>query len=231
MSAIYWASAEVLIAASLLGSDRALPPPEELRGTMLAALHQMVLRCRAAGIPDGETAEARYAIVAFIDERILKSNWPGRAEWMNSPLQLQLYREYTAGENFFARMRALLHRPQGSMALEIHYLCLALGFTGAASGGGQVQNAQSYLEAVGARLAGANPAAPISPHALTTDHGARTTSRRPLVLVLSLSCACVVLMGLGLLAWSLDTTMAKTSRDLTAVEAARSGAAGVGTQR
>jgi type IV/VI secretion system ImpK/VasF family protein len=225
VSAIYWASAEVLIAAARLGSDRDLPPPDELRRMILAALHQMVSQCRAAGIPDSETAEARYAIVAFIDERILKSNWPGRAEWMNNPLQLQLYREYTAGENFFARMRALMHRPEGSMALEIHYLCLALGFTGAASSGGLVQNAQSYLEAAGARMPRGNLSAPISPHAIPTDQYAFTTPRRPLVLSLSLSCAFVVLMGLGLLAWSLDTTLARTDRDLAAVQAARSVAA------
>jgi type VI secretion system protein ImpK len=222
VSAIYWASAEVLIVAARLGSDRDLPPPEELRRTILAALHHMVSQCRAAGIPDSETAEARYAIVAFIDERILKSNWPGRAEWMNNPLQLQLYREYTAGENFFARMRALLHKPEGSMALEIHYLCLALGFTGAASNTGLVQNAQSYLEAAGARLPRANPATPISPHAVPTDHHSFTAPRRPLVLALSLSCAFVVLLGLGLLAWSLDTAVARTGRDLAGVQAARS---------
>jgi type VI secretion system protein ImpK len=97
VNAIYWASAEALIAAAQLGSERELASPDQLRAKMLGMLQQMVSRCRAAGVPDADTAEARYALVAFIDERILKSSWPGRAEWMNNPLQLQLYREYAAG--------------------------------------------------------------------------------------------------------------------------------------
>ncbi len=218
MNPIYRASAEILIAATQLGSERVTKAPERLREELLAMLQQMVSRCRAAGIADADTAEARYAIVAFIDERILKSNWPGRAEWMNHPLQLQLYREYTAGENFFARMRALLHRPQFSVALEIYYLCLALGFTGASSG---EKDCQSFLDAIGARLAIANASAgALSPHAIPTDHYTFTEPRRSMLVGLGLCCALVVALGLGLLDWSMGRNLRRTERDLTA-EAAR----------
>jgi type VI secretion system protein ImpK len=221
VNAIYWASAEALIAAAQLGSERDLASPEQLRTKMLGMLQQMVSRCRAAGVPDADTAEARYALVAFIDERILKSHWPGRAEWMNNPLQLQLYREYTAGENFFVRMRVLLQHPQGAAALEIYYLCLSLGFTGAAAG---ADNAQSFLEAARARLATARPGSPISVRAVPADHYSYTTPRRPIVLALALCCALVVLLGLGLLGWSTSTTLQRTERALR-VEAARAKAA------
>ncbi len=221
MNAIYWASAEVLIAAAQLGSERDLPPTDRLRSEMLGMLQQMVSRCRAAGVPDADTAEARYAIVAFIDERILKSSWPGRAEWMNNPLQLQLYREYTAGENFFVRMRVLLQHPQAIGALEVYYLCLALGFTGAAAA---ADNAQSFLEAARARLATASPGSPISLRAIPGDHYNHTTPRRPIVLALALSCTLVVILGLGLLGWSTGTTLQRTESALR-VEAARAKAA------
>jgi type VI secretion system protein ImpK len=213
VNAIYWASAEVLIAAAQLGTGHDLPPPDQLRADMLTLLQKMVARCRAAGIADTDTAEARYALVAFIDERILKSNWHGRAEWMNNPLQLQLYREYTAGENFFGRMGALLQSPQGSVALEVYYLCLALGFTGAAVTG---RNPQSYLETVRARFRSVDPTAAISAHAVPTDNYAFTAPRRPMVLTLALSCAFVVVLGLGLLEWSIATTVRRTERDLAA---------------
>jgi type IV/VI secretion system ImpK/VasF family protein len=221
VNAIYWASAEVLIAAAQLGSGRELPSPELLRAEMLGMLQQMVSKCRAAGVPDAATAEARYALVAFIDERILKSNWPGRAEWMNNPLQLQLYREYTAGENFFVRMRVLLQHPQGVVPLEVYYLCLALGFTGAAAG---ADNAQSYLEAARARLGGTGPGTAISVRAIPTDHYSYSTPRRPIVLAFAISCALVVLLGLGLLQWSTSATLQRTERTLS-VEAERAKAA------
>ncbi len=223
MSELYWASAEVLVTAARLASDRDLPAPDELSTRILAALQRMVQGCRAAGVPDAETAEARYAIVAFIDERILESNWPGRAEWMRNPLQLRLYREFTAGENFFARARALLNRPQTAMALEVYYLCLALGFTGAAaSGSSGAQNAQSYRDAIRARLPRADPRAPIGPHALPADLHSFAAPRRPLGLALSLACAFVVALGLGLLGWSLDSALERTDRDLASVQVAPS---------
>ena len=128
---MYLASVAALSPAARLADDPALPAADALREQMLALLRDFVSRCRAAGIPDQDTAEARYAIVAFIDDRVLKSSWPGRAEWQSSPLQLRFYREFTAGENFFARMRALIERGGPVLPLEAYYLCLALGFAGA----------------------------------------------------------------------------------------------------
>ena len=207
MSAIYWASAEVLIAAAQLGAERDLPPPRELREKLVNSLQQMVAKCRAGGVSDVDIAEAHYALVAFIDERILKSNWPGRAEWMNNPLQLQLYRELRAGENFFARMSGLLQQVTTPIALEVYYLCLALGFTGAHG----MQNARSYLEAAAAKVPRGRPGAPLSPRAVPADHYSLTAPRRPLALALALGCAVVVAVGLVLLSWSLGSVLSSTA--------------------
>ena len=73
---------------------------------------------------------ALYAIVAFMDEQILRSQWSGRQQWMSQPLQLTYFNENTAGEGFFTRMQALEQRPNQAHVLEIYYLCLALGFRG-----------------------------------------------------------------------------------------------------
>jgi type VI secretion system protein ImpK len=222
VDAIYQASAEILIAATRLGSDRDLPSPEQLRQELLGMLQHMVSRCRQAGVPDKDTAEARFAIVAFIDERILKSNWPGRVEWTNRPLQLQLYDTFSAGESFFVRMRTLLENERESQALEVYYLCLALGFVGAA---GAEHQGQSLAEGARKRLARVAAGAPLSPHALASDHYSATQPRRPMVLALVLSCVLVAGLGVGLLRWSLDTRIDKAERDLAAARAARTGTA------
>lgn len=214
MDAIYWASAEVLIAATRIGSDQSLPPADQLRKELLSHLQQMVLRCRESGVSDTDTAEARYAIVAFIDERILKSTWPGRSEWMNNPLQLQLYREYAAGENFFARMAALLKSERPSAALEVYYLCIALGFMGATG-----QQAQSLAEGARTRLGRLPPGAALSRHALPNDHYTVTKPRRPLLLALSLSCVLVVGLGLLVLRWSIHTNVVRTEQELVGAKA------------
>jgi type VI secretion system protein ImpK len=213
---MYWPCAEALVFAARLGVGQDLPPPAQLRGELLDVLRQMVARCRAAGLNDADTVEARYALVAFMDERVLKSNWAGRTEWMKRPLQLELYREFAAGENFFLRMRPLLQRQPTPASLEIYYLCLALGFEGVTSGGGGAENAQSFLAAARAKLAAGagDSAAALSPRGLASDGPARTAPRRSLLLLFAASCALVVLAGLGLLGWSLDNTIQGSLSDL-----------------
>src|SRR5262245_7867347 len=81
--------------------------PHEVRDWFGAQLERMVAQGRALGLEQADLDEARYALVAFIDEQVLRSSWPGREEWMKQPLQLSSYRENVAGENFFRRLRAL----------------------------------------------------------------------------------------------------------------------------
>lgn len=207
------AIAEVLIVASQLGAGRDDPTPDRLREEFTRLLRQMVGKCRSAGIPDGDTAEARYALVAFIDDRILKSNWVGRAEWMKNPLQLQLYREFAAGENFFVRMHAIQQRDRHAPALEAYHLCLALGFTGALQGDA-IHQAQSYLDSTRDCAPRLPPGASLSPHGVPPDQYAATAPRRPVVLLLSIGCVLVVVLGLGLLSWSLGRTLERVGHDI-----------------
>lgn len=206
--AIYWPCADALMLAAQLASAPHLPPPADLRQRVTDVLDRMVGAARAAGVPDADVAEARYALVAFIDEQILKSSWPGRAEWMNQPLQLIFYRTTTAGESFFARMRALLNQGGRPVALQIYYLCLALGFRGAYGDRGDPGALASFSEAAQQELAKQLPSmSKISPHAQPPDRAAaEKKSRGPLLAVL-LGCAFVTLVSLGALSWSLHSSV------------------------
>jgi type VI secretion system protein ImpK len=127
---MYWACAESLCLASELASARDLPAPDVLQRRLAGMLEDMTRRCREAGIPDEDINEARYAIVAFTDEQIFRSAWPGRGQWMRQPLQLSYYNENTAGEGFFRHMAGLQTQPHRAHVLQIFYLCLCLGFQG-----------------------------------------------------------------------------------------------------
>jgi type VI secretion system protein ImpK len=192
--AIYWPSAPALILATQLPTAGTLPAPHDLRQRIIDVLDRMVGAARAARVSEAEIAEARYALVAFIDEQILKSSWPGRVEWMNQPLQLTLYREVTAGENFFARMRALLNHGGHESALEIYYLCLALGFRGAYGVSGNAQGLASFADAARERVVQRLPsAAKLSPSALPRDRARETRGNRGALIGLLAGCAVVVL--------------------------------------
>ncbi|NMM26953.1 MAG: DotU family type IV/VI secretion system protein [Glaciimonas sp.] len=74
---------------------------------------------------------AKYAYCASVDEIILRSQFPIRDAWERRPLQLMMFGDQLAGENFFNQLEAL--RAKGSahvQALEVFHMCLLLGFQG-----------------------------------------------------------------------------------------------------
>ncbi len=82
-------------------------------------------------IPAEDVYATKYAFCAAVDETVLNSRFAIRDAWMLQPLQLTLFGEQLAGENFFARLEDL--RAQGAprlQSLEIYYMCLLLGFQG-----------------------------------------------------------------------------------------------------
>lgn len=75
--------------------------------------------------------EARYGVVAFLDEMILQSGWDQKSQWASSPLQYQYFETHIAGEEFFERLNALRRaHPVNADLLEMFQTCLVLGFEG-----------------------------------------------------------------------------------------------------
>ena len=74
---------------------------------------------------------AKYAFCAAVDEIILRSPYAIRDAWERRPLQLILFGDQLAGENFFIRLEALRARGSAHLqALEVFHMCLLLGFQG-----------------------------------------------------------------------------------------------------
>ena len=71
---------------------------------------------------------ARFALCAWVDERILDSAWANKERWQREQLQRKYYGTTNAGEEFFEKMNSL--GPHQRDVREIYYLCLCLGFTG-----------------------------------------------------------------------------------------------------
>lgn len=114
----------------LRASDH-LGDPTDLRTRIESMLHEAAASAREAGAADADVEEATTALVAFLDEAVLGSDWPGRDAWASEPLQLTHYDRNDLGERFFDRLKRLLD--EGAVrrdVLEVYYLCLALGFKG-----------------------------------------------------------------------------------------------------
>jgi type VI secretion system protein ImpK len=83
------------------------------------------------GYRDLEIQDANYALVAFLDESIQRSDDPNRGAWQ--PLQSKLYAQAVAGEGLFDRLKTIRTRrdsPDLADVLEIYYLCFLLGYEG-----------------------------------------------------------------------------------------------------
>lgn len=163
---LFHACANVLILAVQLRTSARENSSASVREKAIAALDYMMAAGQKMAIAPNTLAEARYALVAFIDEQVLKSEWNGRAEWMSRPLQLEFYRETTAGENFFVRLRAHLQSGKNGPILEAYYLCLLLGFAGAYGSSGDTRSLQKFIEVTRAQVERPLPSCKrLSPHA------------------------------------------------------------------
>jgi type VI secretion system protein ImpK len=93
------------------------------------------------GFPEAEWGDALFAVSAWVDEKILGSQWEGRDLWLRCPLQRRLFGTDRAGDLFHQRLQQL---PAGSgQVREVFDRCLALGFRGGDRGAkGPVQGPQ-----------------------------------------------------------------------------------------
>lgn len=75
--------------------------------------------------------QARFAVIAYIDEALLSCNWQEAKLWNVNQLQKSYYDTAKAGEEFFSRLSELtLIDPADRDVREVYYYCLALGFSG-----------------------------------------------------------------------------------------------------
>ena len=171
---MYWAASDALSLGSQLGLAQALPPVDELQRRISGMFDAMARRCRDVGIPQEDFDDARYAIAAFIDEQVVRTEWPGRAQWLANPLQMVYFHENTAGEGFFTRMTALQSQPQRAHVLEVYFWCLELGFMGKYAVGAAEGGVAPVASNVGGEVARALPPSEvISPHGEPSEAGRR----------------------------------------------------------
>lgn len=224
---MYWVCADVLTLATQLANARDLPSMEVLQRRIESLFDQMARKAQEAGIPDQDVADAKYALVAFIDEQILRSPWPGRQQWMARPLQLVYYGENTAGEGFFVRMDGLSRDAARSHVFEIYYLCLALGFQGVYAVRNDGEGLSAMTERGSSLLQRFLPSGDnISPHGDPTD--ARRGFGRSDVPVVALGIGCLALALIAFIALKvvLSSNVSSANESMNKVQA--SAAQGVG---
>jgi type VI secretion system protein ImpK len=108
-----------------------LGDPAALRKLIMYFIDLFKKNCITAGLGKDAVDEAVYAIVALIDETVLSVPGACRDYWFDRPLQLDLFGDNIAGEEFYIKLQKILAQAEKKKdVLEIYYLCLSLGFEG-----------------------------------------------------------------------------------------------------
>ena len=114
-----------------LATSKNYGDPKELRvkiGGLFARVEKEGLK---EGFSPDDLHNAKYALVAVIDETISRSDWLAKGDWWENPLALEYFGENIAGNEFFNKLEETrLKGQKKAPLLEIYYICLALGFEG-----------------------------------------------------------------------------------------------------
>lgn len=124
------AAGEFFAAVMLAAESSQVQPcdPGALRQQLTAALQSFATHPASRRLEAAELENARFALVAWADETLLRSDWSGREQWAQDLMQMELFRTNRAGNQFYEHLARL--RPDQNAVREIHLLCLAFGFEG-----------------------------------------------------------------------------------------------------
>jgi len=108
-----------------------LGDPAALRKLINYYLDLFQKNCLAMKISQQSIDEARYALIALMDETVLSVPGACKDYWISRPMQLDYFGDNLAGEEFFNKLQNLLLQTESKKdVLEAYYLCLSLGFEG-----------------------------------------------------------------------------------------------------
>jgi type VI secretion system protein ImpK len=123
--------APLLEFAPELESAQAPGNPDVLRSRLLEELTTSRDLAVGAGVPLAKADAAAWAVAALIDDLALNTPWGGASAWPRQPLVVAVAGDVDAGARFYDRLEELERHPgRDRDLLELHYLCLALGFRG-----------------------------------------------------------------------------------------------------
>lgn len=140
------------------------------------------------GVNAVDVEAAVFALIAFLDESVLRAGGAARDTWVARPLQLELFGTNIAGDEFFDRLDRLRRERESRIeAIEVYACCLAFGFLGrfGMAGPERVQQLLAQVEGDINAVRGTGRR-PLAPHAERPDDAGGTVAGKfPLWLALA----------------------------------------------
>jgi type VI secretion system protein ImpK len=103
---------------------------DSLRQELVDLIERASASCRDTA-DESLCRDATFALVAFVDEKVLSSAWSQRHQWASQLLQKQYFNTTNAGVQFFEYLDELNpFSPRERDVREVFFYCLCLGFMG-----------------------------------------------------------------------------------------------------
>lgn len=178
---------------------------------LVAALDQAAARAHEYGFDTQTVQQALFAVVAWIDEIAMTTQWPGAHAWRLAPLQRRYFATTRAGVQFFQHLDAL--EDDATAVREVYALVLTAGFQGHYGSGREGELAvyrRRLLERLQVErdMAPTSAAHPLFPGALPAQYSAHRYSRRTRPLMAWMFVLGGPVAALALLYWALDMSLA-----------------------
>lgn len=178
---------------------------ESFRGRLREFLSQVDRGSKRIDASGEDVYLAKYAYCALMDEMVMSNQGSLAESWQRNPLQLEMFGDQLAGENFFLRLEEL--RAAGAprvQVLEVFHMCLLMGFQGKYVIEGSEK--LSYLTArLGDEIAGhKGQRAAFAPHAQAPDRISHKLRAEVPLWVMSSVLALATLLGFLGLRWVLQ---------------------------
>ncbi len=128
----------------LRANRQAVNDAEAFRAHMRKLIRNSEETAQVRGYPSEDVRLATFAVVAFLDESVLRLQNPVFRDWPRQPMQEELFGGHVAGEIFFQSLQRLLGRddaPETADVLEVFCLALLLGYRGKYGVGGEAERA------------------------------------------------------------------------------------------
>jgi type VI secretion system protein ImpK len=103
---------------------------DEVRGEIIQRFDHSQNLAEEHDMPEEFYIQAKYPVVALVDEMLQCSEWSNKSEWQRNPLQRQYFETTSAGAEFYERLNVLNKFGPDRDIREVYALCLGLGFKG-----------------------------------------------------------------------------------------------------
>ena len=120
----------ILFTRKFVRGELEVNAPDEVRREVTRLFDHSQQLAEAQDMSEEFYQQAKFPVVALVDELLQCSSWEHKAEWAKNPLQRHYFDTTSAGAEFYDRLNVLNKFGPDRDIREVYALCLGLGFRG-----------------------------------------------------------------------------------------------------